>query len=90
MLFSSACRAYAVQSYYGAALCVCWSPDAAFVASGGEDDLVSTYSVAERQVCGHQKNQIVITGLTHRQCVGCKDGRLARCMHVRPLYGAYV
>jgi hypothetical protein len=38
------------QSYYGAALCVCWSPDAAFVASGGEDDLVATYSVAERQV----------------------------------------
>lgn len=41
-----------VQSYYGAALCVCWSPDAAFVASGGEDDLVATYSVAERQVRG--------------------------------------
>jgi hypothetical protein len=38
------------QSYYGAVLCVCWSPDAAFVASGGEDDLVATYSVAERQV----------------------------------------
>jgi hypothetical protein len=42
------CRA--LQTYYGAALCVCWSPDAAFVASGGEDDLVATYSLAEKQV----------------------------------------
>ncbi len=39
-----------VQSYYGAALCVCWAPDGALVASGGEDDLVTAYSVAERQV----------------------------------------
>lgn len=39
-----------LQSYYGAALCVCWSPDAVFVASGGEDDLVAVYSVADRQV----------------------------------------
>ncbi|KAF6256805.1 WD40-repeat-containing domain protein [Scenedesmus sp. NREL 46B-D3] len=38
------------QSYYGAALCVCWSPDAALLASGGEDDLVTVYSVADRQV----------------------------------------
>lgn len=43
-----------LQSYYGAALCVCWSPDGAFVASGGEDDLVATYSVAERQVGQHR------------------------------------
>jgi len=41
-----------LQSYYGAALCVCWSPDGAFVASGGEDDLVAAFSVAERQVWG--------------------------------------
>lgn len=38
------------RSYYGAALCVSWSPDAAFVASGGEDDLVAAYSLADRQV----------------------------------------
>lgn len=44
-----------LQSYYGAVLCVCWSPDGAFVASGGEDDLVATYSVAERQVGQHNQ-----------------------------------
>lgn len=55
-----------VQSYYGAALCVCWSPDAAFVASGGEDDLVSTYSIAERQVGGRvQWVQLVVPTALH-------------------------
>jgi hypothetical protein len=38
------------QSYYGAALCCCWSPDGRFVASGGEDDLVTVYSVPDKQV----------------------------------------
>lgn len=49
-----------LQSYYGAALCVCWSPDGAFVASGGEDDLVATYSVAERQVRGQHRLQRIL------------------------------
>jgi hypothetical protein len=40
------------RSYYGAALCVCWSPDGRFVASGGEDDLVAMYSVPDKQVGG--------------------------------------
>eukprot|EP00879_Flechtneria_rotunda_P028765 GHRR01030985.1.p1 GENE.GHRR01030985.1~~GHRR01030985.1.p1 ORF type:complete len:472 (+),score=191.29 GHRR01030985.1:604-2019(+) len=38
------------SSYYGAVLCVCWSPNGALVASGGEDDLVAVYSMTERQV----------------------------------------
>jgi hypothetical protein len=44
-----------LQSYYGAALCVCWSPDAALLASGGEDDLVTVYSIADRQVSNSLK-----------------------------------
>jgi hypothetical protein len=54
MSFSTSCCflacALLLQSYYGAALCVCWSPDAALLASGGEDDLVTVYSIADRQV----------------------------------------
>ncbi|KAG2495709.1 hypothetical protein HYH03_006309 [Edaphochlamys debaryana] len=35
-------------SYYGALLCCAFSPCGKFVATGGEDDLVSVYGVAER------------------------------------------
>ena len=36
------------RSYYGGFLCLAWSPDSRFVALGGEDDLVSVYSVRDR------------------------------------------
>lgn len=37
-------------SYYGGLLCVCWSPDGKYVLTGGQDDLVSIWSLAERQI----------------------------------------
>lgn len=37
-----------MQSYYGGLLCCAWSPDARYVAAGGEDDLVAVYGLAER------------------------------------------
>nr|POE75493.1 putative catabolite repression protein crec [Quercus suber] len=36
------------RSYYGAMLCVTWSPDGRYVLTGGQDDLVSIWSVMER------------------------------------------
>lgn len=39
-----------MQSYYGGLLCVAWSPDGKYIATGGEDDLVSLYGVHERCV----------------------------------------
>ena len=46
------------SSYYGGFLCVCWSPDGKYVITGGQDDLVSIWSVAESQIVarcqGHQ------------------------------------
>ncbi|KAI5370594.1 Putative WD40/YVTN repeat-like-containing domain superfamily [Septoria linicola] len=36
------------RAYYGALLCVTWSPDGRYVLSGGQDDLVSIWSLAER------------------------------------------
>lgn len=45
-------------SYYGGFTCVCWSPDGKYVLTGGQDDLVSIWSVAEQIIVarcqGHQ------------------------------------
>jgi WD40 repeat protein len=38
------------SSYYGGFICVCWSPDGKYILSGGQDDLVSIWSLAERQI----------------------------------------
>ena len=73
------------RSYYGGFLCLAWSPDSRFVALGGEDDLLSVYSVVDR--C------IVAWGDGHRSWVtGCawdpwweaprRDGREASSVGV--------
>jgi len=36
------------RSYYGALLCVTWSPDGRYILTGGQDDLVSIWSLADR------------------------------------------
>jgi WD40 repeat protein len=38
------------RSYYGGLICVCWSPDGKYVVTGGQDDLVSIWSVSEKRV----------------------------------------
>ena len=37
-------------SYYGAFLCVCWSPDGKYILTGGQDDLASIWSLTERRL----------------------------------------
>ena len=37
-------------SYYGGFACVCWSPDGRYVVTGGQDDLVSIWSLADRML----------------------------------------
>ncbi len=49
------------RSYFGGLLCVCWSPDGKFIVCGGEDDLVTVYSVEEKRV--------VIRGQGHKSWV---------------------
>lgn len=34
-------------AYYGGLTCVCWSPDGKYIVTGGQDDLLSIWSVAE-------------------------------------------
>ena len=47
-----------MHSYFGGLRCVAWSPDGKYVATGGEDDLITVWSFDERRlVCrgaGHQ------------------------------------
>jgi WD40 repeat protein len=38
------------SSYYGGLICVCWSPDGKYIITGGQDDLVSIWSVAEHKI----------------------------------------
>ncbi|KAI9883325.1 MAG: hypothetical protein M1823_004913 [Watsoniomyces obsoletus] len=46
------------SSYYGGFTCVCWSPDSKYILTGGQDDLVSIWSLTERRLVarceGHQ------------------------------------
>ncbi|KAJ4299086.1 hypothetical protein N0V90_004330 [Kalmusia sp. IMI 367209] len=35
------------MSYYGGMICVCWSPDGRYVVTGGQDDLVSIWSLED-------------------------------------------
>ena len=38
------------QTYYGNALCCAWSPDGRWLAAGGEDDLVSLFSMEQQRM----------------------------------------
>jgi len=51
-----------MRSYFGGLLCVAWSPDGRYIATGGEDDLITLWSFTERRV--------VCRGRGHRSWVG--------------------
>ena len=36
------------RSYYGGFTCVAWSPDSEYVVTGGQDDLISIWSIDDR------------------------------------------
>lgn len=38
------------SSYYGGFTCVCWSPDGNYILTGGQDDLVTIWSLADRSI----------------------------------------
>jgi WD40 repeat protein len=38
------------RSYYGGFTCVCWSPDGKYIVTGGQDDLVTIWSLPERKI----------------------------------------
>uniref|UniRef100_A0A0N5AK11 WD_REPEATS_REGION domain-containing protein n=1 Tax=Syphacia muris TaxID=451379 RepID=A0A0N5AK11_9BILA len=50
-----------MKSYFGGLSCLAWSPDSKYIVTGGEDDLVTVYSVLEKR--------IVCRGLGHKSWV---------------------
>ena len=39
-----------MRTYFGGLLCLAWSPDCRLIATGGEDDLLAVFAVAEQRV----------------------------------------
>lgn len=54
-----------MRSYFGGLLCLSWSPDGNFIAVGGEDDLITIWSMVQKRVVargqGHKSWVSVIT-----------------------------
>ena len=51
-----------MRSYFGGLLCVAWSPDGRYIATGGEDDLITLWSFTD--------SRVVCRGRGHRSWVG--------------------
>ncbi|KAI8618925.1 WD40-repeat-containing domain protein [Chytriomyces sp. MP71] len=51
------------NSYFGGLLCCAWSPDGKFVATGGEDDLVTVWTFGGRIVARCQGHSSWVTGV---------------------------
>ncbi|KAF6239954.1 hypothetical protein HO173_001562 [Letharia columbiana] len=58
-------------SYYGAFNCVCWSPNGKYILTGGQDDLVSIWSLAERRIvarCPGHHSWVTAVAFDPRRC----------------------
>ena len=65
-----------MRSYFGGLLCVCWSPDSKYIVTGGEDDLVTVWSMHRgRVVCrGHgHKSWVNFVAFDEFTCLVCDD-----------------
>jgi WD40 repeat protein len=52
------------MSYYGGMMCVCWSPDGRYIVTGGQDDLVSIWSLEESMLVARcQGHNSWVTGV---------------------------
>ena len=61
-------------SYYGGFTCVCWSPDGKYILTGGQDDLVTLWSLHERKIVarcqGHRSWVTAVAFDPWRSCDG--------------------
>ena len=66
-----------MKSYFGGLRCICWSPDCKYIVTGGEDDLVTVWSLAEKRVIcrnvGHRSWVSVVAFDPYMTSV-CRDG----------------
>ncbi|KAK1863879.1 hypothetical protein I4F81_006432 [Pyropia yezoensis] len=63
------------RSYYGALLTVSWSPDALYLATGGEDDLVSVWSPWELRIVARGEGHTSWVSDVGWDPVACGGGR---------------
>ena len=47
-----------MKSYFGGLLCCCWSSDGRYIATGGEDDMITIFSFAEMRVACRGRGHI--------------------------------
>lgn len=63
--FTSEDLVSAMRSYFGGLLCVCWSPDGRYIVTGGEDDLVTVWSLQDHKITargeGHKSWVTMVT-----------------------------
>ena len=56
------------RSYFGGFLCVCWSPDGKYIVVGGEDDLVTVYSLHEKRVVARGQGEFLYHKIDEHVC----------------------
>lgn len=57
--------------YFGALLCVCWSPDGKYIVTGGQDDMLHVWSFAGRSLvayCGGHKSWVASVAFDPWRC----------------------
>ncbi|ORX61355.1 WD40 repeat-like protein [Hesseltinella vesiculosa] len=65
-------------SYYGNFLCVAWSPDGRYILTGGQDDLVTIWGMAEKRIVARcQGHKSWVTGVAF-DAFRCDEGNLYR------------
>lgn len=73
--FSKETMTVAFRSYFGALLCVSWSPDGKYVAAGGEDDLVSIWCPAEERIVARLEGHTSWVSAVAWDAALCGSGR---------------
>ncbi|MCP9262774.1 WD repeat-containing protein 20 [Dirofilaria immitis] len=68
-----------MKSYFGGLLCLAWSPDARYIVTGGEDDLITVYSVIEKRVvCRGQGHRSWISKVAFDPYTSCTADTVGR------------
>merc|ERR1712169_18516 len=46
-------------SYYGGLSCVCWSPDGKYIVTGGQDDMLSIFSMSDSALVARARPRVL-------------------------------
>ncbi|KAL1644966.1 hypothetical protein SLS58_004037 [Diplodia intermedia] len=65
------------SSYYGGLICVCWSPDGRYMVTGGQDDLVSIWSLEDSTLVARCQGHNSQNPLTSTHFAGLGSRKIA-------------